>query len=621
VALVLTCCLATAGGACATANADPALGQVEEWQVPTVARWRQFELGVGQEGYVWFLQGAFYDEAQGSAEGISRSGPTLTLSTNYFENALGWDITRGPDGNMWITEPHWSYETEEPDTIGRLEVDGGTVHRTQFEIEGTELNHEYNGPLAIVSGPDNHLWFTDQRLDTQHEVFVGEMDTGGHLVAKHPIHAGVGMHHAIAPEPYGLAVGAEGKVWFTDDGTNEEGRNLVGRINSSGEAEEFPIPTIGAEPGAIALGADGAMWFTEPGKDKIGRVTGAGEIKEFVVPNVTSALKGLVLAPEGNLWFAERQPRPGFGSISPSGEVRSYRPGFEPLDSGALGESVGPEALVLGPDANIWFTDPRPRDEFDPDPTTDEGRFAIPLSPQNTQPPVLLGSPTVGAALSASAGSWLNAPTAESYQWQRCSSTTVSCQDIPGETAPSYLLSSADSGSRIRAVVTASNEAGSSAAASELTAAVQTQPVPRLEVQHYHLEVVGATIASLLTRTRHGVVIRTLALRNVKTGSTVTVTCRGVGCAIARAGRHGKKPAACKGGTCKWVEHIVRGPVVGLTSLTRPMRLRKGARLTVVVTLRGWIGRAFEYRVGSSGVPTPMLTCRVPGSTEKTSAC
>ena len=621
--VIATLCLAGMNTACVTASADPAPGQVEEWPVPTNPRWDQFELGVGKEGYVWFLQGTTYYRNEGTVEGLSQSGPELLQGLT----ALGIDMALGPDGNMWITEQHSWNETGEPDTIGRLAVDSSSAHLTQFEIEEAEPGQACcTGPEGIVSGPNEHLWFTDQRPDIQHQAFIGEMDTSGHLVARHPIPAGTGLRHSTAPAPYDLAVGPGNSIWFTDDGVTQAGRNLVGRINSAGEAEEFPIPTIGAEPGAIVLGEDGAMWFTEPGKNKIGRVTNSGEVEEFPVPDVTHALKGLALGPEGNLWFAERLPTPGFGSISAKGEVKSYHPAFESL--GDYGDAdVGPYALVLGPDGNIWFTDPRPRDEFDAHATTDEGRFSIPLSPKNSQPPVVEGTPIAGSILSSSSGSWSNSPSSDRYQWQRCSNTVATCQNITGETAQSYLLSAADVGNHVRVIVTASNEAGESAAESELTTTVQppvAQPPAaqiaasrQIGARYHQPEVVGATITSVLARSRHGVAIHALVLHGVEAGSTVAVTCRGQGCAFARTARHG----ACRHRTCKWTERITHGPAVNLTSLMRLMRLQLRARLMVVVTSPGWIGRAFEFHIGRSGVPGAVLSCRMPGSTEKASKC
>ncbi len=599
------------------ARAALAQGDVEEWGVPTAARGSVSELAVGQEGYVWFLLGSFYIGDSGYAEALSAPG-TEALTIDLAPNAYGTDAVRGPDGNMWITEEHSTSGGEEPDTIGRLEDHDGVAVLTSFAIKPTESGDFCcDGPIGIANGPNGHLWFTDQRPSAEHKLFIGEMTTDGSL-AEHPLPAGHGPNVAATPRPYGIAVGSEGNLWFTDDGTNEAGHNLIGRMTPAGQVNEFPVPTVGAEPAAIALGADGDMWFTEPGTSKIGRITSVGEITEFSVPDVTSALQGLALGPEGKLWFAERESDPGFGSISTSGEVRSYHPSFEPPEG--VSALAGPSALVVGPDGTIWFTDPRPRDEFDPVDLTDEGRFAIPLPPSNLQSPAVYGSPLLGSVISASSGLWANDATAETFQWQRCSAGLSSCQEIAGAQSPSYPLSAPDIGSRIRVAVTASNDAGANVAISEPTAPVQIPEVPRQAVPNAQLEVVGATISDSFVQSRHGTAVRALVLHNVKAGSTVQISCRGAGCALARAatrGRHGP----CHRNLCQWTQRVTHGSSVNLTHLVQSMRLRHGAQLSVVVTYPGAIGRAFEFGVGRHGVSGPLLSCRTPGSFVKSVQC
>ena len=596
---------------CGAARADPAPGQVEEWAVPTTTEWRQFELAVGEEGYVW---------NRGSAEAISRSGPPLLDALG--EHARGIDIARSADGSMWITEQHEG--GEEPDTIGRLQTHGGHVDLREFPIEGTEeFESRYAGPLAIVAGPRGHVWFTDTRPDVQHRQFVGEMATDGHLVARHIVPTGAGPNQAQEPAPHGIALGPEGDVWFTDLGVNGQGHNLIGRFDSVGEVQEFPIPSVGAEPTAIAAGADGAMWFTEPGKNRIGRVTDKGEFEEFAAPGVAPSLKGLALGPEGNLWFAERQPTPGFGSISPAGEVRSYKPTFAPLSLPGYG--IGPMSLVLGPDGDIWFTDPRP-DEYYPEAVTYEGRFAIPLPPRNTGIPIATGAPLVGEVLSVSTGSWANDATSESYQWQQCQDAAgANCENVVGALGSTYLLSVGDLGKAIRAVVTASNQAGEAEAMSEPAGPIRLAPVSVVTpgVGPAPIAVVGATISSLVRRSARGVSIHALLLHGVPAGSTVSVICRGKGCAPRRSAPRQKSRLhdPCKASNCRWSVRVTHGPVVNLTSLTRPMHLRHGARLLVVVTYPGLIGRAFEFRVGRRGVPSASLSCRAVGSVERIAAC
>ena len=99
-------------------------------------------------------------------------------------------------------------------------------------------------------------------------------------------------------------------------------------------------------------------------------------------------------------------------------------------------------------------------------------------------PPVDVASPTVsgttqqGQTLSASTGSWLNNPTSYSYQWQDCDGSGSSCSNISSATQSTYTLASSDVGHTMRAVVTATNSAGSSSATSAQTTAVSLPPGP-----------------------------------------------------------------------------------------------------------------------------------------------
>jgi concanavalin A-like lectin/glucanase superfamily protein len=90
--------------------------------------------------------------------------------------------------------------------------------------------------------------------------------------------------------------------------------------------------------------------------------------------------------------------------------------------------------------------------------------------PANTSVPVVSGVAQQGQTLTASTGTWSGtAPIAYGYRWQRCS---PGCLDIAGASGSSYLVAAADVGATLRAVVTASNSAGSSEAASAQTALV-----------------------------------------------------------------------------------------------------------------------------------------------------
>jgi hypothetical protein len=98
--------------------------------------------------------------------------------------------------------------------------------------------------------------------------------------------------------------------------------------------------------------------------------------------------------------------------------------------------------------------------------------------PANIALPVISGTAEEGKALSASTGTWINAPTGYSFQWRRCDSSGGSCASIGGATATQYTLGSLDVGRTLRVLVTALNGAGQSTATSAASAFVAPKPAP-----------------------------------------------------------------------------------------------------------------------------------------------
>jgi len=99
------------------------------------------------------------------------------------------------------------------------------------------------------------------------------------------------------------------------------------------------------------------------------------------------------------------------------------------------------------------------------------------LRPTNTAPPTITGTPRQGQELTTSTGTWSSYPEASyAYQWQRCYGAGVSCENIAGTTESKYLLSGGDAGTILRAMVTATNVAGSASASSDMTIPIESLP-------------------------------------------------------------------------------------------------------------------------------------------------
>ena len=108
---------------------------------------------------------------------------------------------------------------------------------------------------------------------------------------------------------------------------------------------------------------------------------------------------------------------------------------------------------------------------------TDAGSAECHYKPEDTAPPSVSGTASVGSELMASTGSWIANPTATyGFQWRRCDATGQNCSPIAGATVPTYALRPEDVDSTISVSVTASNALGATTQSSPPTAAVTGPP-------------------------------------------------------------------------------------------------------------------------------------------------
>lgn len=81
--------------------------------------------------------------------------------------------------------------------------------------------------------------------------------------------------------------------------------------------------------------------------------------------------------------------------------------------------------------------------------------------PSATVQPNPHGTYQVGQTITVDNGTWSGStPITFTYQWQRCTASGGTCTNIAGATASSYVITSADVGSRLRASVRAANASG-----------------------------------------------------------------------------------------------------------------------------------------------------------------
>jgi streptogramin lyase len=180
-----------------------------------------------------------------------------------------------------------------------------------------------SSPKGITAGPDGKLWFTDEGSDK-----IGKITTTG-TVTEYALPA--------SSDPTGIAKGPDGNLWYTDFNTSK-----IGKITTGGTKTEYTVGGVAAVASGIVAGPDGNIWVTDPNESKIRKVTTAGAVTTYSLP-AESEPTDIAVGSDGKLWFTE-YAKSKIAKITTGGTITEY----------AIG--LGAEYIAPGPDGNLWFT-------------------------------------------------------------------------------------------------------------------------------------------------------------------------------------------------------------------------------------------------------------------------
>lgn len=311
------------------ATPTPAPFTIIEYYVPGAFSFVD-PITAGADGNLWFYQ---QDGIAGeSVDKISPSGiiTKYQLKTPPYRDPQG--ITLGPDGNVWFTETANS-------SVGKI-TPSGVVSEYPLPTKGS-------APWMIAGGPDGDVWFTqpdmvdDGGFPKGGYGGIGKITSGG-TVTNYGLAIPPGTPpNTFVPVPIGITKGADGNLWFGNQGTN-----TIGKITPGGVQTTYAIPTAYANPFGMTLGPDGNVWFAEEGVDQVAKITPSGVVTEFPVPG-SGGLQGITTGPDGNLWVTDIAYSQIF-RITPTGVMTVYKTPTIPS---------APSTIVAGPDGNIWFTE------------------------------------------------------------------------------------------------------------------------------------------------------------------------------------------------------------------------------------------------------------------------
>ncbi len=164
-------------------------------------------------------------------------------------------ITAGPDGNIWFTEPDLN-------EVGLFDTSTGIISQFTMPLPDTQ-------PQGIVVGADDNIWFTEGGLNQ-----LGSINPYTHVLTQYAYEA---HSYSNNDQGEGITAGPNNTLWFV-----ESQNNVVKGFTIPDQADNFQggfmgniapaYPTTGTPPNplppadlwSIGEEPDGNIYYTEP---------------------------------------------------------------------------------------------------------------------------------------------------------------------------------------------------------------------------------------------------------------------------------------------------------------------------------------------------------------------
>ena len=443
-------------------------------------RWISADIAGERPRWITTLIAAIAAFAALGAATPARAATTLVLSP-FAHTTAPEGLAVGPTGDVYVADA----------------VDNDVVKVTPSGAS-TVLASGLGAPSGVAVDPvTGDLYIADTG---NHE--VDRLTAGGTLsvvagtgTAGAPT-AGPAMASALGG-PSGLAVDGAGNLYIAD-GAGASGNPFVEKVAPdgtlsimagsgsraqpvAGTATSSPLRT----PTGVAVDGGGNVFVADGAANVVAKVTPAGALSIFAgrasglagQPTTGTATNSRLHTPTGvatdgagNLYIADtannrvEQVTPADRLSVLAGTGASGAPTYGV--SALFSRLSGPAAVAVSPNGLTYVADAA---------NASVDRLA-PALPSLGVAPTPTGTTTQGHTLTATPGTWNNAPTAYAYGWERCDASGAACAAVAGAGGSNYTLTGDDAGSTIRSEVTASNVSGTATVASGPTAVIVPLP-------------------------------------------------------------------------------------------------------------------------------------------------
>ena len=238
----------------------------------------------GSDGNVWF---ASYGESElGSVtmEGIITEYP---IPNSYLITANN-GLILGPDGNIWFSNANYGNGITNG-SIGNITPQGVI---TQYQIPNDGV--DYTSATTICLGPSGDIWFGT--FNTINRNGIGKLDINGNFT----------IYPYISDDTYlySMCLGPDNNIWALGAAYDGGIYTFSTSVSAGTIINQYSIPNNNLN--IICKGTYNELWFTDVGNNAIGRINTSGEIFEYPIPTSNSNPSGICVGPDNNsIWFSE----------------------------------------------------------------------------------------------------------------------------------------------------------------------------------------------------------------------------------------------------------------------------------------------------------------------------
>jgi streptogramin lyase len=201
----------------------------------------------------------------------------------------------------------------------------------------TEFSIGTSEPFAIATGADGNLWFTDEFNDSIDKIAPHTTNFSSISVTGNGIQT-----------PFGITQGPDGNIWFGDFDTN-----IVSSVTPSGTVTTFGNQSAAFSNFPVA-GLDGNVWFGECNGSILGSIaTATGTLTEHTIPSGSEPFNATLGPNNGAIWFFLLDPTPPSG---PLGEIAQGQFTQFPATP-AMAPGNEEPGITSGSDGAVWFTE------------------------------------------------------------------------------------------------------------------------------------------------------------------------------------------------------------------------------------------------------------------------